>query len=218
MALRAVVMVLRAALAIGLCGGVAYADAKVDWARGLVIADGVGVADRHAPNPAVARGTSRRGAEEAAKKVIAAKLGDLPLASGARLADKLKDKAIKARLDAAIEAAVSLDAEPETDGAWRVTMAVPIEAIRQAVVGVRELPGPGDAGPAVVVIDSVSVKPAVGWRIGTLDAATVWTSELPAWAKDAPHVKATQARAGTIEIDGGKGTAATVYVIVTAHL
>ncbi|MDB4952792.1 MAG: hypothetical protein JWO36_361 [Myxococcales bacterium] len=205
------------ALAVVLAVAPAYADdaVKVDWARGLVIADGVGVADRHAPNPAVARGTSRRGAEAVAKQLIAAKLRELPLASGAKVADKLKDSAVKARLDQAIEAAISLDAEPETDGAWRVTMAVPIEAVRQAVFGARTVPDKGDAGPAIVVVDGVPVKPAIGWRIGLLDAATVWTRELPAWAKDAPHVTAKRARAGTIEVDGSNATASTLFVIVT---
>ena len=53
----------------------AHAEATVDWARGLVIAEAVGIADRHAPSPAVARGTSRRVAEAFAKKAIATKLG-----------------------------------------------------------------------------------------------------------------------------------------------
>src|SRR5262245_28637146 len=115
----------------------AHADVTVDWARGLVIADAVGIADRHAPNPAVARGTSRRGAEEAAEKLIAGKLAELPLAGGGKVADKAKDDAVKARLDRAVDAAITLAAEPQTDGAWRVTMAVPIEAVRQAIVGAR---------------------------------------------------------------------------------
>jgi hypothetical protein len=205
-------------LALVMIARVAHADggAKVDWAKGLVIANGVGVADRHAPNPAVARGTSRRGAEDAAKKVIAAKVRELPLAGGAKLADKLEDKAIKARLDQAIEAAISLDAEPETDGAWRVTMAVPIEAVRQAVFGARTLADKGDAGPAVIVLDGVTAKPAIGWRVNLLDAATLWMSELPPWAKDAPHTKAKRAKAGTIDVDGIDATAATLFIILQA--
>ena len=74
-----------AAVAIVSLGAVAsaHADVKVDWARGLVIADAVGIASRQAPNPAVARSTSRRGAEQEAQKLLAAKLDDLPLAGGA---------------------------------------------------------------------------------------------------------------------------------------
>src|SRR5690349_14271660 len=133
----------------------ARADVKVDWARGLVIADAVGVADRHAPNPAVARGTSRRGAEEVAQKHLAAKLGELPLAGGGKVSDKAKDKDVKARLDRAIASAITLAADPETDGAWKVTIAVPIEAVRQAIVGPRAL-GDSDKGPPVVVVDGAS--------------------------------------------------------------
>src|ERR1043165_7863637 len=44
--------------------------ARVDWAAGLVIAGGTGIADRHAPSPAVALGTSRRGAEDDARQRI----------------------------------------------------------------------------------------------------------------------------------------------------
>ena len=62
-------------------GATAHADAKVDWATGLVTAEGVGIADRHAPSPAVARGTSRRGAEEAAKRALAEKIAALPHSS-----------------------------------------------------------------------------------------------------------------------------------------
>ena len=191
----------------------ARADVKVDWAKGLVTADGVGVADRHAPNPAVARGTSQRVAEDAAKHAIAAEIAKLPLAAGGKLGDKLADKAIKARIDRAVDAATTIDAEPETDGSWRVVMAVPIEALRQAIAGTRAL-GAGDAGPQVVVIDGVTAKPAIGWKIGTLDPATLWVSELPAWAKDAPHVRAKSAARGAISVDGMQGSAATLFVIL----
>jgi len=86
----------------------ARADAKVDWATGLVTADGVGIADRHAPSPAVARGTSRRGAEEAAKRALAAKIATLPLAIGGTVGERAK---------AAVDGAFAIAAEPETDGA-----------------------------------------------------------------------------------------------------
>lgn len=198
----------------------AHAGVKVDWGRGLVIADAVGVADRRAPNPAVARGTSRRGAEQAAKKLIADRLDDLPLAGGGKVAGKAKDKDVKERLEHAVDAAITLAAEPETDGAWTVSMAVPIEAVRQALDGTRSLPETGDAGTKVVVIDGVSAKPAVGYTIGSLAAPTVWVTQLPAWAKDAPHVKAQRVKHGAIEVTGldapgMSATSATLFVIVT---
>jgi hypothetical protein len=193
----------------------AHAEVTVDWARGLVIADAVGIADRHAPNPAVARGTSRRGAEEAAQKQLAAKLGDLPLAGGGKVADKAKDEGVKGRLERAVSAAITLEADPQTDGAWHVTMAVPIEAVRQAIVGMRALGADGDKGPAVIVIEGVSAKPAVGWTVAGLEAATIWVRDVPAWAKDAPRAVAKSAKAGAIDVPGIDASAATLFVIVT---
>src|SRR3954465_4755319 len=86
--------------------------ARVDWAAGWVIAGGTGIADRHAPSPAVALGTSRRGAEDAARQRISGALGAPPLAAGGTLADRLGDAAIRARVDAAVEAAIAIAAEP----------------------------------------------------------------------------------------------------------
>jgi hypothetical protein len=194
----------------------AWADdaAKIDWAKGAVIASGIGVADRQAPNPAVARGTSRRKAEDAARKAIAAALPSLLLATGGTLADKLTDAKVKERVDRAVAAAVPIDADPETDGAWRVRMAVPIEAVRQALTGRRELPAGGDTGPAVVIVEGVSVKPAVGYTIGGLSAGTWWAKDLPPWAKSAPRVKARAAEAGAIDVDVGKATESTLFVIL----
>ncbi len=189
----------------------AWADdaARVDWARGLVIAGGIGVADRHAPSPAVARGTSRRGAEDAAKHALAAAIAALPVARGGGVGDKAA---------AALAAIVELDAEPESDGAWHVTMAVPIEAVRQAISGGgRAVAIAGDHGPPIVVVDgAAAAKPAVGWTIGGIAAATLWMKALPPWAKDAPHVTATTAAGGVI--DAGKlpegAGAGTLFVVL----
>lgn len=206
------------------------APASVDWARGLVTADGIGLADRHAPNPAVARGTSRRTAEDAAKKTLAHKVGELPVASGGTVAAAAKgDAAIQERLSRAVANAVTLAAEPETDGSWRVTLAVPIEAVRQAIVGPRPIAaGADDTGPAVVVVDGVTSKPAVGWKVAGLDAPTLWVTAVPAWAKDAPHVTAKSAKRAAIEVSSpaaamGSGPSvmtssnATLFVLVTGR-
>lgn len=186
--------ILAFAAAVAAGGGVAYAD--VDWATGLVTAPGVGVADRHAPNPAVARGTSRRVAEDAARAKLAGEIAALPVAGGGKVGDKAKDADVKARLADAVAHAMEIAAEPETDGAWRVTMAVPIEAVRQAIgAGARPLGDKGDAPPAVVVVDGVAGKPVVG----ALAAASVWVAEVPAWAKDAPHASGKRGKPGAIE-------------------
>jgi hypothetical protein len=189
-------------------GGVAGADeVHVDWARGLVIASGVGVADRHAPSPAIARGTSRRGAEDAAKKALAAAIVALPRAAGGRVGDAALP---------ALDAVVTLDADPETDGAWRVTMAVPIEAVRQALAGgARAVTPTGDRGVPVVVVDGVTSKPAVGVAIGGAQAATLWLQTVPAWAKDAPRVHAKSSAHGAIAAPlPAEAGAATLYVIL----
>ncbi len=195
------------ALVLLLVPAIAHAD--VDWASGLVTAEGVGVADRHAPNPAVARGTSRRDAEDAARKKLADEVAALPLAGGGKVADKATDKAVAARLTAAIDHALSVTAEPETDGAWRVTMAVPIEAVRQAITGgPRDLPAAGDKDVPVTIVDGVGGKPVVG----ALDAATIWVKDIPAWAKDAPHVTGKR---GKGRIEGITPAPSTLYVIVS---
>ncbi len=195
----------------------ADAPATIDWATGMVTARGIGIADRQAPNPAVARGTSRRKAEDAAKRALAAALPALPLATGGTLGDKLTDHQVKARIDRAVERAIPIEAEPETDGAWQVTMAVPIEAVRQALTGPRTLPATGDAGPPVVIVDGVTAKPALGFALGTTSAATLWVKEAPAWAKGAPHLKAKRETAGVIDVDVGKATEATLFVITAAR-
>jgi hypothetical protein len=190
----------RVIVAVLLLAGTAQAD--VDWAKGLVTAQGVGIADRHAPNPAVARGTSRRAAEDAARAQLAKSVGALPVAGGGTVASKAKDQEIKARIDRAVAQAISVAAQPETDGAWTVTMAVPIEALRQALAGgPRATTGDDVKAPAVVIVDGVKAKPAIGWA----KAPAIWVKDVPAWTKDAPHVPA----------DGTVGNAATLYVITT---
>lgn len=200
---------LRAALIVVMLAGTP-ARADVDWGKGLVTAEGVGVADRHAPSPAVARGTSRRGAEDQARRVLAAEVGKLPLAGGGKVSDKLAGD----KLDKVVATAFAIAAEPDTDGAWRVTMAVPIEAVRQAIAGARAWPKDGDTGAPVVVIEGANAKPAIGWKIGTADAATIWVDDVPAWAKDAPRVKAKTAKSGAIEIDRMSGGPATLFVVL----
>ncbi|MGE0549675.1 MAG: hypothetical protein AB7O24_20640 [Kofleriaceae bacterium] len=188
-------------------------DARVDWAAGMVIADGVGVADRHAPNPAVARGPSRRKAEAAAKQAIAKALPGLPLAGGGKLGDKLDDAAVKARIDRALDFAITLDAQPETDGAWQITMGLPLEAVRQALDGPRKLEAAGDTGRQVVVITGVSAKPALGYTVGGIAGATLWVKSVPAWARDAPKAKASSAKAGAIDAKLGDAGPATLFVV-----
>lgn len=192
----------------------ALAHADVDWAKGLVTAAGIGLADRQAPNPAVARGPARRRAEDAARAALAKAVPALPLAGGGTVADKLGDAAIKARIDAAVAGAIDVIADPETDGSWKVTMAVPIEAVRQALAGPRPLGPAGDSGPAVVIVEGVTAAPSVGMTVGGLAAATLFVKDVPAWAKGAPKAKVKAVKGAAIEADVGKATAATLFVLV----
>jgi hypothetical protein len=150
-------------------------------------------------------------AEEAAKKQLATQLGGLPLADGGKLEAKLADKAIKAAVDRAVANALVVAADPETDGSWRVTMGVPIEALRQAIDGGPRAVVTDDA-PAVVVVESAA-KPAIGYKVGGVGAATLFVKDVPAWAKDAPRLEAKGAKAGAIDVELGKATAATLFVI-----
>lgn len=190
--------------------------ARIDWAAGRITAGGTSVADRHAPSPAVARGTSRRGAEDAARRRIAAELPGLPLAGGGTLADRLADPAVKARVDAAVAAAHGVAAEPETDGSWHVTLAVPLEAVRSALDPPRVLAPSGDTGPAVVIVDAPVARPALGWRIAGHPAAMIWVTSVPAWAASAPRIAARpDDAAGAFEVAANPGTPASLYVVVT---
>jgi hypothetical protein len=54
----------------------------------------------------------------------------------------------------------------------------------------------------------------VGWKVGGIAAATLWVATPPAWAKDAPRVKAKAAKAGAIDVDGTAATPGTLFVIL----
>jgi hypothetical protein len=200
--------------------GAATAHANVDWAKGLVTADGIGVANRAAPTPAAARGPARRMAEEAARKKLVGLVGAVPIAAGGTVAAKMKDATVKAAVEKTIAHALVVAAELETDGSWKVTMGVPLEALRQATLGggPRTLSG-GDDGADVVIVDGAgATKPALGYAIGGITGAVVFAKDVPAWAKDAPRVKAKgAAKAGAIDAAVGtvEASEGTLFVIQT---
>ncbi|HSK02649.1 MAG TPA: hypothetical protein VK932_15465, partial [Kofleriaceae bacterium] len=154
--------------------------------------------------------------EAAARKQLAAALPALPLAEGGTLAGRLGDPALRARVHPAVAAAVTVDAEPGTDGSWKVTLGVPIEAVRQALTGPRPAPASDADGPPVVVVEGARVAPAVGYRLGKVAAPALWVPQVPAWAKAAPRVRARGASGGTIELADARGSESTLFVIVAA--
>jgi hypothetical protein len=65
-----------------------------------------------------------------------------------------------------------------------------------------------------VVVEGARATPAIGYTLGQVAAPALWVKEVPAWAKDAPRVKARGARAGAIELADPKGSESTLFVIV----
>jgi hypothetical protein len=155
--------------------------ATVDWTRGMIVATGVGLADRHAPAPAVARAASRRRADDAGRRVVAAALKEIawygadpvPLAGNAPW--------IASR-------AVVIDASLEPDGSWRVTTGLPIEAIRTKLAGPRTLAADGDGAkaPTAFVVELKKADVVLGGGVtiagkggGTLVGPVLWIDRDP---------------------------------------
>jgi hypothetical protein len=67
-----------------------------------------------------------------------------------------------------------------------------------------------------VIVEGVTAAPAVGYTVGGLAAPTIWAREVPAWAKDAPRIKAKGTSAGAINATPPKAaTESTLFVILT---
>lgn len=191
----------------------------IDWTVPAVVADGIGLADRRAPTPDVARAAARtRGVDDARKRLRAA-VANVPWADGKTVGAHLD----ATQLDAAVAAAVVQRAEPQTDGSWRVRLLLPIEVLRQAgqaAPGPRGLSNDGDATtPSIIAIDAkkVAVAPSVGWQFdegGALaSCAQRWVTR---W--DGPAVKAAAARDGAITLSKPVGIKpATLCVIIVSR-
>lgn len=168
---RSFVGVLAVGLALALGGAGARAEPVraseaggrvTDWSAGELRARGLGVADRRAPSPATARDAARRRALVDARRQLVAAARALPWAGGGTLGEI----ASEAALVAAAELAQVRSSEPLVDGSWRVELALPLEALRQAVTGARpvELEG-GDAAALPVLrvrVAAGTAAPALG--------------------------------------------------------
>lgn len=197
----------------------------VDWSAGQLTARGLGVADRRAPSPATARDAARRRAIADATRKLVAAAEQLPLAKGLDLAKALpKDRLAEL---AAAEVVV-LSAELLVNGSWRVELALPLEALRQAVVGARAVPAKGDAGsvPAVVVVRAPEgTQPALGVSISDgktrLTPPILWTTATSDGAPlpektlaQAPALTATSDAAGLRVPRLAGASDATLFVVV----
>jgi hypothetical protein len=174
---------------------------RVDWSRGVVTVIGVGLADRHAPAPAVGRAASRRRADEDARAKLATALGEVPWITGEKPGDL-------ATREGWIEAhAVTLAADLAPDGSWRVTVGLPVEAIRLGLAGPRALPADGDAAKGAIVVDATKLDatPTGGATIGGAGAQVLWVDAPPpaALVGAKPEKRAAKAvTAGAVEVDG----------------
>jgi hypothetical protein len=182
-------------------------EAQIDWSAGVVRAKGVGPADRHAPSPTVARVASRRAAEDQARGKLSKAVKAMKLAGGGTVGDAIeKDKDAKARLAAEIERATVVESDLLTDGSSRVTMAVGIEAVRQALSGVRTVSSQEKS--AVWIVEARSAKPAVGWKVevggARWEGPIIWTHERAdlVGATGALSAKATSATGGVLKVSG----------------
>jgi len=197
----------RAEVAKSLPGG-----ATVDWSRGVVIARGVGPADRHAPSPAVARDAAQVRAESAARAALD------------KAAHALPGVTKKVELGAAVRGAVVTSLDLDTDGSATVVMELPIEAVRVAMNGARRGDVNGEEAEEVVVIDATGVKglkPMVGLGVrGT--STSVWTGptlfvekeEAGIGGEKPVRVKASKLAGGVLTIDGAAPGAGALVVVV----
>jgi hypothetical protein len=224
---RALVAAVAVAVAVAGSAGVAHAEVvdelasggSVDWSRGLVTATGIGLADRHAPSPAVGRAASRRRADDDARNKLAAALGEVAWTSDGSPAELAgRDGWIAAH-------AVVVDATLNPDGSWRVTLGLPVEAIRLGLAGARALPADGDVDETrAIVIDAraIDAAPVGGIAIGAAKAsgATLWVDKPPgaALVGDKPvERKARKLKNGVIEVDGTVPDLAGTLIVVVVR-
>lgn len=204
----------------------------VDWTAGQLLARGLGLADRRAPSPAAAREAAKRRAISDAAAQLAEAAAKVPLAGGETVGKRVP-AAVLAEL--AAEASVA-SSEPLVDGSWRVELALPLEALRQAAQGERTAPADGDAAavPAVLVVHApADAVPAIGVAVSdgkrSVRGATLWVRGsaaglLPAaQLATAPVAKAANAAGkagggkagGELRVDRLAGTTdATLLVVV----
>lgn len=179
--------------------------AQIDWSAGVVSAKGVGPADRHAPSPAVARVASRRAAEVQARARLLKAARAMKTAGGGTVGAAVdKDEAAAARLAVEIERAPVVAADLITDGSSRVTIALGIEAVRQALSGPRA--ASADEKSVTWIVEAKSVNPAVGWTVevggARWEGPMIWLHERGSPPADAVTAKATAATGGVLSVSG----------------
>ncbi len=199
------------------------AGASIDWTRGVVVARGIGPADRHAPSPAVARVGARRAAEDQARARLAQVVRTLPVAGGGTVAEAAVGAAL-ARLERELARAPVAAVVLGTDGSARVEIALGLEAVRQALAGPRPLaPGRDQPDASTLVVDARATRlaPAIGLSLRAggagWDGAVIFVrgdGDVPIRPGPRVRAKATAARAGTVSIDGSVPAAGALLVVL----
>jgi len=200
--------------------------AQVDWTAGRIVAIGVGAPDLRAPGPGVARVTAERLARREARKRLAEVAVKVPLAAGGTPP--------AARVEAAQALVHEVEIRYSSDGAVEATLALPLEAVRQAVEAKPgEAPTGDEAAPTAVLVDlgRIRLAPALGLTLAAgstrFAGPTIWHKDAKAAREDprlGPRVleaRATAAKAGvlTLAVDeaklGAAARAGALVVIVT---
>lgn len=165
---------------------------SIDWTRGLLIERAAGAANIRAPSAAVARVESHREATKAARERLGARARALVMADGTSVAAaEAANEQIAARLARAIERAVELRAVYSTDGSVMVWVALPLEAVRQAVSGPRVAAEGGHSPVTAIIVDATAVAsaPALGMSLALgaeiYQGPTVFVATVQAASTDA---------------------------------
>lgn len=188
----------------------------IDWSTGVMVAKGVGLADRRAPAPDVARAAARSRGVAQARSRLRAGLLLVPWANSKTSAEQLT----AAQLETLVEAATVVRAQPQTDGGWHIELQLPIEVVRQAVQGNRKRAGDGDdTDTPEIALDArkLRVVPAVGLRVNdggtTVACAMRWVNRWPG-----ASVKVSGVTAGQLELSKPVGIKpATLCVIIVGQ-
>ncbi len=186
----------------------------VDWSRGLMVEVGAAAADMSAPSAAVARVAAERVARSRAHAALHRQALAVVFADGTEVARAAGDGAARARLDRALAAAIDLDVTYASDGSTMVTAALPLEALRLAVVGAPAPPPPRGADaapPTAFVVDAraTTARPALAMEIAVEGEAYVGPTVFfttPARAQSDPRLAARSLRARATSFSAGRLT------------
>jgi hypothetical protein len=174
----------------------------VDWAAGELRVQAVGLADRRAPTPDIARPAALARAESKARELLMTELTKLPWADGKTVAEHLT---LAQRSEAVALASVTL-ATPQVDGGWQITITLPLEIVRQLAQGPREVTGGNSERTAAteLIIDAraLPIVPALGLGIRsgnvTVDCPIRWQRS-KAGGNLAHGIKADSVRDGIVQ-------------------